>query len=163
MRSGIGDLKFFQRKDKKNKNEQSPNGVDGAAEDLSHMRFGQGQHHLKHDSSVTAPDRPVSQKACQHTVLRNFLPTDKNSDPKEGNSHEQKTAKPKPAPAPAESEPSDYKTAQSNPTPERQREPTMEELAQRMTAAGAGTNTAKRIPKLPKGPLPKKAPEVPKV
>ena len=41
MRSGIGDLKFFQRKDKK-KDEKTPNGVDGAAEDLSHMRFGQG-------------------------------------------------------------------------------------------------------------------------
>ena len=42
MRSGIGDLKFFQRKDKKNKDEKTPNGVEGAAEDLSHMRFGQG-------------------------------------------------------------------------------------------------------------------------
>ena len=41
MRSGIGDLKFFQRV-RKNKDEKTPSGVDGAAEDLSHMRFGQG-------------------------------------------------------------------------------------------------------------------------
>ena len=104
-------------------------------------------------------------KACQHTVLRQSYSPDKDTSPGEGPSHEQKTAKPKPAPAPAESEPSDYKTAQSNPTPERQRTATMEELAQQMTAAGAGANTTmgKRIPKLPKGQaLPKKAAEVPK-
>lgn len=110
--------------------------------------------------------RITQQQGCQYSTYS--CSPDKNSNP-DGKSEpkpapERKPAQkaaqkpatkpttPKPPTEQTESEPSEYKTAETNPTPERSSR-TMEDLAQQLMAAGTGANTAgKRIPKLQKKP-----------